>query len=273
MNSKKIVYILCAIAAIVVIAFVLIEVVGKQQRGEVYEDLQESMESTELEETVASVEESEESVVEEVETEEYQHSYENTIDFESLWEINEDIYAWVEVPGTSISYPIVQHTSDDAYYLDYTIENVNGLPGSIYSEPTYNSKDFRDYNTVVYGHEMKDGSMFGTLKLFKNADFREEYNEIVIYTPENTYVYEIYAAVVYDDRHIRWMYDEGDDADSLDFLGSLENTNDLSNYINEELEVTEDDHLITLSTCVANKDNNRYIVVGVAKNIPKSISN
>lgn len=86
----------------------------------------------------------------------------NTVDFAALWEQNEDVYAWITVPGTLVDYPVLQHPSDDEYYLHHTIDHVEGLPGSIYSE-TVNAKDFTDMNTILYGHNMKNDTMFGSL--------------------------------------------------------------------------------------------------------------
>ena len=73
--------------------------------------------------------------------------------------LNPDVYAWIDVPGTEISYPVLQSAEDNSYYLEHTIEGEKTLPGAIYSE-NYNSKDFSDYNTILYGHNMRNGTMF-----------------------------------------------------------------------------------------------------------------
>lgn len=85
-------------------------------------------------------------------------------------ETNPDIYAWIEIPDTNVNYPIVQSADDDSYYLNHTIDGQEGYPGSIYTEKV-NAKDFSDFNTVIYGHDMKDGSMFKDLHKFEDADF------------------------------------------------------------------------------------------------------
>ena len=84
------------------------------------------------------------------------------IDFASLQARNPDVYAWITVPGTQVDYPILQSASDNGYYLDHTIDGEEKPEGSIFTE-NYNSKDFEDPNTVIYGHNMKNGSMFRTL--------------------------------------------------------------------------------------------------------------
>lgn len=89
----------------------------------------------------------------------------NPIDFASLWNLNPDVYAWIDVPGTEISYPVLQSAEDISYYLEHTIEGEKTLPGAIYSE-NYNSKDFSDYNTILYGHNMRNGTMFARAPRF-----------------------------------------------------------------------------------------------------------
>lgn len=80
------------------------------------------------------------------------------VKFGELQSVNPDVYAWITVPGTEIDYPILQHPSDNSYYLMHNIDGSYGYPGCIYTE-NLNSKDFTDNNTVIYGHNMKNDSM------------------------------------------------------------------------------------------------------------------
>ena len=90
------------------------------------------------------------------------------IDFAAAQAVNPDVYAWIWIPGTNIDYPILQsETEDDAYYLNHTIEKKEGLPGTIYTEK-YNGKDFSSPVTVIYGHNMKNGSMFADLHKYES---------------------------------------------------------------------------------------------------------
>ena len=83
------------------------------------------------------------------------------IDFQGLWAINPDAYAFIEIPGTQVNYPVMQSsTQEEDYYLNVTFEGVAALPGSIYSRMV-NAKDFTDPITVIYGHDMLDGSYSG----------------------------------------------------------------------------------------------------------------
>lgn len=193
---------------------------------------------------------------------------EKDIDFSYLQEnVNRDIYAWIDIPDTRIDYPILQHPADNTYYLNYNIDGSEGYPGCIYTED-YNTKDFEDPNTVIYGHNMKDGSMFAGLHQFADREYFETHPYIYIYTEDKLYVYEVFAAYEYSDEHILYSCDFTDDAafeKYLEKIYDLKDTDDPAN-IREDLDVTAGDHLLTLSTCVAQRPERRYLVQGVLLN-------
>ena len=87
------------------------------------------------------------------------------IDFQTLQNMNPDIYAWIKVPGTVIDYPIVQSGTDNSYYLNHSVEHDENKAGAIFTED-YNTKTFEDPNTVIYGHGMANGSMFDGLHIW-----------------------------------------------------------------------------------------------------------
>lgn len=188
------------------------------------------------------------------------------VNFQEIWETNEDIYGWIRIPGTVIDYPIVQHPTDDSYYLDHTIEGVKGYPGSIYTE-SLNQRDFQDGNTVIYGHNMKNGSMFAQLHKYENEDFLRENSTVYIYTPEKIFTYEIFAAVVYDDRHILKSFDF-ENADSFEeFLSTLKDSRYVSSTVLEERLPSFGDKILTLSTCISNMNENRWLVEAVLTDV------
>lgn len=184
------------------------------------------------------------------------------IDFEGLKKINPDIYAWIEIPETEINYPIVQSATDDSYYLNHTIEGEEGYPGSIYTEHV-NAKDFQDYNTVVYGHNMKDGSMFMGLHAYEDPKYLEEHSEVIVYTPEHKYIYRIFAAVVYSDTHILNSYDFSDAEQRQLYLDSVYESRAMQSVIDDSVQVDMDSRLLTLSTCIGGQPDKRYIVEAV----------
>ena len=186
------------------------------------------------------------------------------IDFESLWEVNDDVYAWITVPGTIIDYPILQDDTDNTYYLNYNIDGTYGYPGCIYTE-NLNAKDFTDSNTVIYGHNMKNGTMFSDLHKYASKDFFDEYNEVIIYMPDQILYYDIFAAYVYDDRHILYSFDFTDVNIYADYLENIYDIRDMSANINREFTVSSDDKIITLATCIANQDDKRFLVQAVLR--------
>lgn len=181
------------------------------------------------------------------------------INFDELEEINQDIYAWIKIPGTNIDYPIVQHPTNDEYYLMHTIEGKEGYPGSIYTE-NYNKKDFSDFNTVVYGHDMNDGSMFKNLHNYSDKAFMQENSEVIIYTREHAYHYKIFAAVVYNDQHLMSSFDFTTTEGKQKYLNSILNSRDMNNCFAENVTVTPKNQIITLSTCISSQPDNRFLV-------------
>ena len=188
-------------------------------------------------------------------------SVETPVDFEELQRANPDIYAWINVPGTVIDYPILQHPENNAFYLNHTVNGNSSRYGSIYTE-SYNKKDFSDFNTVIYGHNMLNGTMFGTLKRFRNRDFFKENRVIHIYMPGRIMKYEIFAAYIWNDSHILLSYDFVDPVLRKGYLDMIFNTRNMSANIADDVPVTINDKIITLSTCTS-KDNERYLVQAV----------
>ena len=184
------------------------------------------------------------------------------IDFATLQAQNPDIYAWIQIEGTNINYPVAQSATDNQFYLDHTIDGTAGLPGSIYTE-NLNSKEFTDYNTVMYGHDMRDGSMFQNLHNYADPTYMQEHPYVVIYTPTKKLTYEIFAAVTYDDRHVLYSYNFLSPDSRQQFLDSIYNGRSLGNIIRDDVQVTTNNRLLTLSTCVTGQDDKRFLVEAV----------
>lgn len=180
------------------------------------------------------------------------------IDFTAAQATNPDVYAWIWIPGTQIDYPILQsETEDDAYYLNHTIEKKEGLPGTIYTEK-YNAKDFSDPVTVVYGHNMKNGSMFAGLHQYEDKAFFDANPYIYIYLPEQTLKYHIFSATPFDDRYILGNYTFSSQADFEEYLDSLRSS--INGFVNQEVNVSQGTGILTLSTCIADSPNERLLV-------------
>ncbi len=182
------------------------------------------------------------------------------IDFEALQAQNADIYAWITIPGTVIDYPIVQSSEDNAYYLTHTIDGEVKTSASIYTQ-NYNSKTFEDPITVVYGHNMKDGSMFAGLHQYKDLTFFEANQEIIIYQPDAILTYQIFAAYQTSDEHILWAYNFGEtEQDCIFYVNDILNQRTMSAHVDKTAPVDADSKILTLSTCDSAGDTYRYVV-------------
>ena len=185
------------------------------------------------------------------------------IDFEALMEENEDIYAWIYVPGTDVDYPVLQHPTDDSYYLNHNIDGSKGYPGCIYSE-SLNAKDFTDNHTVFYGHNMDDDTMFGSLHVFEDEDVFAEDHYIYVYTPERVFVYQIFAAYEYPAIHLLYNFDMEDDAFFAEYLEGLSEIQGRVVHVRDDIPLSADDRILTLSTCTTDhEDSLRFLVQGV----------
>ena len=182
----------------------------------------------------------------------------NDIDFESYREINEDVYAYIYIPNTKIDYPILQHKSDNSYYLNHCMDGTEGYPGCIYTEKE-NSKDFTDPNTVIYGHNMKNGSMFHDIHLFEDREFFDENEYIYVYTPEKVLKYEIFAVYTATDDHLLYICDYADKKSFGEYLNGIKNKTASYMYsktalVRKQTELSSNDKIISLQTCTQNED-------------------
>ncbi len=189
---------------------------------------------------------------------------EKELDFQALYSENPHIYAWILVPGTLIDYPVLQHPTDDSFYLEHNIDGSAGYPGCIYTEAC-NKKDFSDRNTLVYGHNMGDGSMFASLHYYENSQNFEENPYIFIYTEEKIFVYHIFAAYSFPGVHLMKNYDFTSDKVFEEYLDDILSEHYLG-FIREGVEVNVDSKIITLSTCIAGQPDMRFLVQGVLLN-------
>ena len=170
------------------------------------------------------------------------------VDFQSLKSINSDIVGWIYIEAIpTISYPIVQGT-DNEYYLKHTVEGVLNSSASIFMDYR-NASDFSDSNTIIYGHNMKNQSMFGILSKLKEQEVYDKSPYIWIITEEGEICYEVFAA-----RNVP-------DTDALYNLLNAEpetfktNLESYKRYSEVDNDITFDgtEKIITLSTCTSNE--------------------
>lgn len=237
------------------VSFAVYYYCSQQKKEAIYKEMAEQNEKTEV------PKEPEEPPAEEPPPEKEEPKVEIPINFAELQNTNPEIYAWIRIPDTEIDYPVVQRPEDDTYYLNHTVDGTEGLPGSIFTE-SLNQQDFTDPNTVIYGHDMRDGTMFGSLKKYMDSTFMEEHPLIYVYTPEHIYTYHVFGAVTYDDRHILKSFDFTQVAQYEEFLNSLREARNMSSYMRDDISVTPENRILTLSTCNGNSSQ-RFLVEAV----------
>lgn len=264
-KRKAVVVILLLIAAIA-LGFVAYKVTTNILNKKYYKDLKEEVFTTEVT-TTTTVTESQETKVtdisEETEaTEETKELFVSPIDFVELQKINKDIYAWIDIPDTDISYPVLQHPDEFEYYLRKGLDEEYANDGSLFTEPG-NARDMSDFNTIIYGHNLRSLGMFGTLKYYRDLSYLEEHREIIIYTPYATFTYKVFAAVTYNDKLITALFDFDQEDGRIAFMDSLDDINDMNSYILDDVTIdVNSDRILTLSTCNSDKSQ-RFLVLAV----------
>ncbi len=191
---------------------------------------------------------------------ENENKKEYKIDFNKLKEQNNETVAWIKVNNTNIEYPVVKE-SNNSFYLNHSFDKSNNSAGWIFAD--YRNKfDNTDKNIVIYGHNMKDNSMFGSLKNILNSDWydNEENTNITLYTENEKCIYKVFSIykIESEDYYIKTEF--SDDNNFEQFVNTIKKRS-----IKEfNTDVSKDDNILTLSTCA---NNNKYRVVLHAKKI------
>ncbi len=192
-------------------------------------------------------------------------SGETTFDFDALRELNPDIYAWIEIPGTGIDYPVLQSASDDLYYLGTAPDGSPYIGGSIFTQASYNGTEFEDPVTVLYGNTMQDGTMFGSLQAFYSAPPADDAaeREILIHLPGEVRHYAVFAAVPYDNTHILYTYDFTSKYWYGNFFSGVRKIRSIDAWFEEENAPEYCDPVVLLSTSLADGSDGRFLVMAV----------
>lgn len=178
------------------------------------------------------------------------------VNFAQLQSVNPDVVGWLYVDALpNISYPICRGTDND-YYLHHTFEKKSLFAGSIFMDFN-NAADFSDPNTIVYGHNMKNQSMFGLLKLLREQATYDANPYFWILTPQGTYRYHIYAAFeTAVNSHAYYLYDNKG-AEFLTWEMEMQSNSEVTNSV----PLSENDNTVMLSTCTSNSET-RTVVLG-----------
>lgn len=183
----------------------------------------------------------------------------SSFDFSALQSINEDVVGWMQIEDCGLDYPIAQG-SDNAYYLTHLFDKTYNSSGCIFLDYRCNP-DFSDRNSVIFGHHMKNGTMFSGLGLYKKQTFYEEHSTYLLHTLQADLTIEIFAGYVANLQDDAWRITFTDDED---FDAWIEKRIKQS-VIQCNLTPTDNDRIVTLSTCSYEFDNARFVLFGVIR--------
>lgn len=190
-------------------------------------------------------------------------------DFDYLHGINPDIYAWLQLNCTGQEFPVLSNDTDADYYLHHDIYKNYSSLGSLYTQSVYNRIDFQDACTIIYGHNMGTGSMFGALEAYTiNRNLDDDTaagNYFILYTTSKILTYRIACTGVYSTNHVLYYHNFYVEDDFNSFFEELRTYTDTVNFATN-FTPTYGDNLVILSTCHQPNDYYRYLVVGVLVN-------
>ena len=183
-----------------------------------------------------------------------------TVDFEALRETSPDIIGWLALPDTAINYPVTQ-ADDNEYYLHHLYDGTYNKTGCLFADYE-NQENFSDRNTIIYGHNMRDGSMFATLNEYDEQSYYDGHPQMYLVTPDGGYVVEIFTAFVAKPSESGsdtspWRLSFKDDGAYTTWLSEMAGRS----VIETDVTVTSSDKVLTLSTCTPGGAS-RFIVMG-----------
>ena len=177
------------------------------------------------------------------------------IDWAKLKNMNNDLIGWLYIPDTVIQYPIVASTDND-YYLTHTFDRTENACGSIFMDKG-NKKDFSSDNTILHGHNMKNGTMFGSLREFEEKSYWQSHPYIWIIRENIALKYEIFSVGITEAASDVYILEFGSEES---FRNYIVNRTKLGAIYETGVNVTTNDKLLTLSTCTSDTEVGRRVV-------------
>lgn len=182
-------------------------------------------------------------------------------DYKDYVKMNSETVGWISVPNTRIEYPVMQ-AEDNNFYLTHKPDKKYSKSGSVFMDYRNVDKDSQRH-TIIYGHNMRNGTMFHDLTSYKVKDFFEKANTLTLYRNGEKEIYDIYAAfiVTADIKFIKTNFK--DDEEFVDYMKNLQG---LSKFKPKKaVEIKADSQIVTLSTCTYEYDNSRYVVQAIKR--------
>lgn len=176
------------------------------------------------------------------------------LNLEALREVNPDVVGWILIPDTVINYPLMQGTDND-YYLKHTWDKKQNAVGSIFLEHL-SSPELTDFNTIIYGHNMTNGSMFASLRKYREQEYWEAHPYVYIRSDQGVYRYEIFSSYLASvDSNAYGIQFSSEESRSRFLTNRI-----LNSVINTGVEPEPTDRILTLSTCSGRGYTTRWVV-------------
>lgn len=181
------------------------------------------------------------------------------VDWKALKKVNPDVQGWLYQKGTVINYPVVQGTDNDTYLHTRFDKQWSG-GGTLFVDCRM-EKDFKGFNSIIYGHHMKDGSMFRSIRGYTKEDgYYDKHKTLELATPHGNYHLVVFSAFITkatDEDTYKMTYDE---AEKQAYIDRAWERSELP-ITKDSVDVTKNDRLVTLSTCAYDYEEARYIVM------------
>ena len=185
------------------------------------------------------------------------------IKFRKLMKKYPDVKAWLYSKGTIINYPVAQG-KDNEWYLHHTLDGKWNGAGTLFIDQN-NIKPFEEFLTVIYGHHMRDGSMFGSLVKYRDQEYYQKHKILKLYTPKKNYEIHVIGSSTIPGNSDRYKFDFENDEDKQEYLNWI----DQSTETLTEEHATVEDRIVMLSTCTYEFDDARFVLFGKLVDVKK----
>lgn len=193
--------------------------------------------------------------------------FKEVVNFEELQKTNSDIIGWMYMTSPYINQPILRNAKNDSFYLSHNAAKKYDRAGALYVEHQYNGTDFEDNCTIIYGHRMSNGAMFGNLQAsMKKLKIASEPQYIVIYTPKKVKVYQICATLPHDKTHIMYYNNFSKESGYKKFIDQVYSAKGSEVQLNKDIKPKYGDKLLILSTCLRGNRSKRFLVIAKLTN-------
>ena len=176
------------------------------------------------------------------------------IRFDKLRKKYPDVKAWLYSKGTIINYPVAQGRDND-WYLHHTLDGKWNGAGTLFIDEN-NERPFEDFLTIIYGHHMRDGSMFGSLVKYRDKEYYQEHRKLRLYTPEHKYDLAVIGVCTIPATSEMYKYDFDDDDSEEEYISWIERTTETAC----DEHAGADDRIVMLSTCTYEFSDARLVV-------------